>query len=134
VIRVYQTKSESLDMKLPKIFNSKPFLGILLIALIFAGAIEYKQYSERKSIDNEIAELEAEERRLTEANNQLQQSIGFLSSPEYQEKLARLQLNLKKPDEIVVNFPKEPEGQQTEVVQVDSRSNLFKWWEYIFIN
>ncbi len=121
-------------MKLPKIFNSKPFLGILLIALIFAGAIEYKQYSERKSIDNEIAELEAEERRLTEANNQLQQSIGFLSSPEYQEKLARLQLNLKKPDEIVVNFPKEPEGQQTEVVQVDSRSNLFKWWEDIFIN
>lgn len=120
-------------MKLPKIFSSKVFLGILAIALMFAGAVEYKQYSNRKSIDKEIAELEAEERRLTEANAQLQQSIDFLSSPEYQEKLARLQLNLKKPDEIVVNFPRELQSQQTETVPNDSKSNLYKWWEYIFI-
>lgn len=121
-------------MKLPRVLQSKLFFGILVVALIIALALEYKQYSERREIDQEIAELHEEERRLIEANQQLEQSIGFLSSPEYQEKLARLQLNLKRQGEIVVNFPVASTAEQTEQSIINQPSNLYKWWEYIFIN
>lgn len=121
-------------MKFPKIFYSKLFLAVLIVAVLVGGALEYKQYSDRRQIDREIASLEAEERRLTEANQQLEQSIGFLSSPEYQEKLARLQLNLQKPGEIVVNFPGEQHTEAAATTPAEQPSNLYKWWEYIFIN
>lgn len=121
-------------MKLPKIFHSKVFLGFVVVALLLGIGIEYKQYRDRKLIDQEIAALQAEENRLLESNRQLEQSISFLSSPEYQEKLARMQLNLKKEGEIVVNFPSQSEGAAVSQNNSNSRSNITKWWEYIFIN
>lgn len=121
-------------MKLPKVFYSKPFLIVLALALIIAGTLEYKQYNERKEIDQEIAELLAEEERLLATNKQLEQSISFLSSPEYQEKLARMQLNLKKEGEIVVNFPSDKATSQVVTETPTDSSNMIKWWKYIFIN
>ncbi len=121
-------------MKIPKIFHSKLFLGLVVIALSGALGLEYKQYADRKAIDKEIAELRAEEQKLLENNQRLQQSISFLSSPEYQEKLARMQLNLKKEGEIVVNFPAENQVIGQVQPQTQEQSNLLKWWEYIFIN
>lgn len=121
-------------MKLPKIFYSKIFLLSVIVALFGGLAIEYKQYSDRRAIDNEIAELQAEEQRLLENNQKLEQSISFLSSPEYQEKLARMQLNLKKEGEIVVNFPSENQVEDQTRQSINEKSNVIKWWEYIFIN
>lgn len=121
-------------MKLPKIFYNKLFLGFTIIAFIAGIGLEYKQYSDRKAIDKEIAELQAEESKLLENNRRLEQSISFLSSPEYQEKLARMQLNLKKEGEIVVNFPNDNQVASQNTTQTKSKSNLLKWWEYIFIN
>lgn len=121
-------------MKLPKVFHSKYFLGVLVLALLVAGALEYTQYLDRKQIDQEIAGLLAEEERLISTNKQLEQSISFLSSPEYQEKLARMQLNLKKEGEIVVNFPTESASSRVVTNAPTNSSNLINWWKYIFVN
>ena len=121
-------------MKLPKIFSSTPFLVFTIVAVVAVGALEYNQFMERRKIDQEISGLKTEEQRLTETNKQLEQSISFLSSAEYQDKLARLQLNLKKEGEIVVNFPTESGQATNQTSETQAQSNLIKWWEFIFIN
>lgn len=107
---------------------------VALIAFLVTAGLEYKQWTARKTIDNEIKALQEEERRLNEANNELQNSITFLSSPEYQEKLARMQLNLKREGEIVVNLPTEGQQQNTETNNLQADSNIINWWNYIFVN
>ena len=120
-------------MKLPKIFYSKIFLILLGAVLLFTIVIEFRQWQTRRQVDQEIASLQAEEQRLKENNQQLEQSINFLSTPEYQEKLARLQLNLKKDGEVVIDFPtNQPTNTQPEPPK--PKSNLYNWWQYIFIN
>lgn len=121
--------------KLPNIFYNRWFLGCLIVAFLISGGLEYNQYSKRRQIDSEIESLKQQEKELNGSNQQLEESINFLSSPEYQDKLARLQLNLKKEGEIVVNFSEQQavENQQ-EVNNYSAKSNLIKWWEYIFIN
>lgn len=118
---------------IPKIFYSKLFFLGLLIVLGFMGTKEYQKWQQRRAVDQEIAALQAQDKELQEQNQQLQQSIEFLSSEQYQEKLARLQLNLKKEGEIVVNFPPEP-GRQGPENSPNTSPNPIKWWEYIFIN
>lgn len=121
-------------MKLPRVFYSKWFLGVMLAVFLFSVALEYNQYRQRHTIDAEIEALKRQEQELQASNQQLEQSIDFLSSPEYQDKLARLQLNLKKEGEIVVNIPRQPAGQTEQSDNHSPKSNLIKWWEYIFIN
>lgn len=118
---------------IPKIFFSKVFLTIILAGLIFTGVVEYRKWQERRTVDKEIESLLADQNELSEQNQKLEQSIKFLSSAEYQEKLARLQLNLKKDGEIVVNFPADPEEKSKALVS-DNKLNIIKWWEYIFVN
>ncbi len=121
-------------MKLPAIFKSKLFIVVALIAFLVTAGLEYKQWTARRTIDNEIDALKQEEHRLNEANNELKNSISFLSSPEYQEKLARMQLNLKKEGEIVVNLPGEGQQTNTSIESHQTKSNLVNWWNYIFVN
>lgn len=121
-------------MKWPRIFYNRLFLITLAVVFLFSVILEYNQYRQRHKIDSEIASLKSQELELQASNQQLEQSINFLSSPEYQDKLARLQLNLKKEGEIVVNIP----GRENQAINSSPdhspRSNLIKWWEYIFIN
>lgn len=119
-------------MKLPKIFHSKIFLGVVIIVLIGVFALELQQWQQRRKINAEINHLKEEQAALEERNNALQQSLQYFSSNNYQEKLAREQLGLKKDGEIVINFPPtgtpSNEGSQPEQYQ----SNAQKWWQYIF--
>ena len=121
-------------MKLPKIFFSKIFLIVLAVVLLFTVVVEFRQWQIRKQVDTEIANLQKEEQNLKQSNQQLEQSINFLSTPEYQEKLARLQLNLKKDGEVVVEFPQNQVGINNQTTDTKPNSNLFNWWQYIFIN
>jgi cell division protein FtsL len=121
-------------MKLPKIFYSKIFLIVLAVILLFTVVVEFKQWRIRKQVDTEIANLQKEEQNLKQSNQQLEQSISFLSTPEYQEKLARLQLNLKKDGEVVVDFPQNQASTNDKPTEDKPNSNLYNWWQYIFIN
>lgn len=124
-----------MKIKLPPIFYNRWFLVSLLVAFLITGGLEYNQYSKRRQIDSEIEALKQQENELIGSNQQLEQSISFLSSPEYQDKLARLQLNLKKEGELVVNFTNKQSDQiEQQNDNHSAKSNLIKWWEYIFIN
>lgn len=121
-------------MKLPRIFSSRWFLLVIVLAVGLMMFSEIKQWQQRRAVNNEIAVLKEQEASLLDTNRQLEQSINFLSTPEYQEKLARLQLNLKKEGEIVVEFPQKQNTTTSNQTEVSNQSNLSKWWEYIFIN
>ena len=119
-------------MKLPKIFYSKLFLILVGIVLIGVFALELQQWQQRRKINSEIAHLKQEQSSLEDRNKALQQSLQYFSSNEYQEKLAREQLGLKKDGEIVINFPPNGisagESEKTDIPQ----SNPQKWWQYLF--
>ncbi len=119
-------------MRLPKIFHSKLFLVMIVIVLIGVFTLELQQWQQRRKINAEISHLEEERASLEARNNALQQSLQYFASNNYQEKLAREQLGLKKEGEIVINFP--PNGISGSQVEEPAQplSNPQKWWEYIF--
>ncbi len=121
-------------MKLPRIFYSKLFLIAVIVVLLGVFALELNQWQQRRKIDAEISHLKAEQDNLEARNKALEQSLQYFSSDDYQEKLAREQLGLKKDGEIVINFP--AGGLVTEPVQEPPQptSNVQKWWSYIFNN
>lgn len=119
-------------MKLPKIFHSKLFLGLVLIVLLAVFGLELQQWQQRHKINAEINHLKDEQADLESRNNALQQSLQYFSSTDYQEKLAREQLGLKKDGEIVVNFPPDGIAAQNNNDAVKPQSNPQKWWQYLF--
>lgn len=121
-------------MKLPKIFHSKLFLATVLVVLLGIFALELQQWQQRRKIDSEISHLIQEQAELEERNTALQQSLQYFSSSSYKEKLAREQLGLKKDGEIVINFPAGGIAEGSENDHSQPKSNLQKWWEYIFKN
>lgn len=121
-------------MKLPKIFHSKLFLAAVVIVLLGVFALELQQWQQRRKIDSEISQLVAEQADLDQRNKALQESLEYFSSDNYQEKLAREQLGLKKDGEIVINFPSGGVISQPSESEPEPQSNPQKWWQYIFKN
>lgn len=119
-------------MKLPKIFHSKLFLGAVIIVLLGVFTLELQQWQQRRKINAEINHLKEEQASLEARNNALQQSLQYFSSENYQEKLAREQLGLKKDGEIVINFPPNGIPSGDEKPAEKPTSNPQKWWQYIF--
>jgi cell division protein FtsB len=83
-------------------------------------------------VNREIDSLIAQERDLAQKNRDLENSLNFLTSDEYREKIARQQLNLKKDGEIVVNFPNDTATTESTVASGPQKSNPQKWWDYFF--
>jgi hypothetical protein len=105
--------------------------------LAIAGSLEWQQIRERRAINQEIAAMEAQERELQQRNTDLQSSLELLQNQSHQEKLAREQLGLQKPGEIVIQFPKT--GETTTATSADAAkthgiyyTNIRAWWEYVF--
>lgn len=119
-------------MQIPSLFQSKIFLMLVLILLISVGSLEFKQWQQRRAVNQEIESLMAQERELQQKNKDLESSLNFLTSDEYREKIARQQLNLKKDGEIVVNFPKPELAQAGNGTAPSAKSNPLKWWDYLF--
>lgn len=118
-------------MKLPVILQSKLFLILMIIILSGGIYLQYQKFEKQKALDEEIQSLENEREALTKKNEELEQSLKFFASNEYQEMLAKEQLGLQREGEIVVNFPQDSDNSnQTEITQ--SESNPAKWWRYIF--
>jgi cell division protein FtsB len=119
-------------MKLPKIFYSKYFLFGVIVVLIGVFALELPQWEQRRKINSEISQLKTQQSELEANNAALEQSLQYFASSNYQEKLAREQLGLKKDGEIVVNFP--PGGVPTGKAEQPEKpqSNPEKWWQYLF--
>ncbi|HVY68202.1 MAG TPA: septum formation initiator family protein, partial [Patescibacteria group bacterium] len=66
-------------------------------------------------------------------NDELNQSLQYLNSPSFKERVAREQLNLKKEGETVYGFSEADSASSTALaVPTDGLSNPAKWWNYFF--
>ena len=112
--------------------SSKIVIALLASFLLFLCYLKWQQYKSERAVDAEKQSLISQERSLEKKNDDLNQSLSYLSTPEFKERLARQQLNLKKDGEVVYNFSEktnEPDSTATPVSQ-DSGSNFKKWVNY----
>lgn len=108
----------------------------MLIAclLIFLFDIKYKQWKNQRAVERQQQELTAQINLLTKKNSGLNQSMSYLNSLSFKERVAREQLNLKKAGELAYTFTQAPTPSSTPVVTTDSKSNFEKWVDYFTQN
>lgn len=113
-------------------FISNRFAVVLLIgSLVLLSVSQYHQWRSREKIQHQIDSLKSEAKTVEEKNGQLEDSLKYLSSTSATERLARQQMNLKKPGEIAVVFmPSKDAGVVTS--ETKRQSNVRAWWEYFF--
>lgn len=119
-------------MNYKKILSNKFVFFLLIIVLASLGGLKYKQWQHQRAIDAEKQSLIEQTNKLEQKNQELKDSLAYIGSQDFKEKIARQQLNLKKQDEYVFNFSDNlVNGTSTDdlVVQV-KKPNYQKWVEY----
>lgn len=111
--------------------------GIILAIFISTNAVREAYRSRR--IENEVAGLKQEAKRIENENKQLTERIAYFETSEFQEKVAKEKLNLQKLDEnvVVVNrgIKKEEVSGQEQIRTDDDQldiPNYLKWWNFFF--
>ena len=102
---------------------------ILVAVMILAARIMVQ----KRDIDRQISNLEAQTDRIQRDNEELGDLIKYFSTSDFQEKQAREKLNLKKDGEYVVVLPPDEEVEAVATARnSDSRSNAKLWFDYFF--
>ncbi|MFH0779892.1 MAG: septum formation initiator family protein [Parcubacteria group bacterium] len=110
-----------------------------VIILLAAGIA--REYSARRALDRQIAELTEELSQLNKRNTGFLRSIQAFQSGFFIEDQARMKLNLVKPGEKVAVIPSAPlkneaPGAAGAVESADSPSSAWRnagfWWQYFF--
>lgn len=113
--------------------SSKFAAAALLLLLVFVGQLKYRQWLAMKAIQKEKNSLTEQERQLTQRNKELANSLAFLQSADFKEKVARQQLNLQREGEVVYSFSNNSIGDNSaQNSGAPEQSNLKKWWNYFF--
>ena len=120
-------------------FLSSPFFlagGIVL--LIFFGWAGLNEYLSERAIDAEVNELKQAIDGLESKNQELESSLAYIQTPEFQELEAKRQLGLAKDGENVIVFSDKPAGKikssdnETDGEDAPQLSNPQKWLNYFF--
>lgn len=82
----------------------------------------------------EKEKLAQQMRSLQQKNQELSQSLSYLNSTSFKERVARQQLGLKKEGETVYNFTASGGKTLEEPSEQNERGNFEKWVEYFFGN
>lgn len=113
------------------------FLGCVAIVFIFL-AISRETYRKRQ-VQNEIAKLQEEAKRIQGDNMRLSEKLAYLEGRDYQEKEIRDKLNLQDSKENVViidtGIAQKKVEDAPEIVQQEvlfKQTNPQKWWNYFF--
>lgn len=127
------------------LFSSKifPVLGLILAILITYSLV--KKIEKKRGVNQEISGIIEEIDNLENKNNELKEMIDYLESSTFLEKEARVNLDLKKPEEkvVVVKGLEKSEENKSEksifmISGLDKRvkppeeTNPQKWWGYFF--
>jgi len=115
-----------------KISTRAAVLGLIILFLILAQ-LKWKQWQSEREIEKQRQSILQQADALQKKNDELNQSLQYLNSPDFKENVARQQLGLKKQGEQVYSFANNsanPGQDQTG----DGQSNLKKWWGYFFGN
>ncbi len=84
------------------IFHSKIVWVIILLLIFYAVFLFSDKYARTLQLKEDIKRLESELEELKLKNNNLSQEVKLLKSDKYVEKIAREELGLTKPDEILI--------------------------------
>lgn len=121
--------------KLVRFFNSRAFLVVIFVAgilvLVGYGRAYYRDYK----IRHEIVSLQQEVRRLEKKKLETLSILNYVSSPDFVEEKARLELNMRKPGEQVLVIPEVSVSTTVSDTQVEELgkkylNNPIKWWYY----
>lgn len=121
-------------MQISQKISSKIAIFGLVILAGFLGLQEYKQLSNQKKIEAQKRNLQAQADALTKKNADLSESLKYLNSPNFKEKVARQQLNLKKEGETVYSFADASMSNSSIEQSKTKQANFAKWWNYFFAN
>lgn len=94
--------------------------------------LKYQQWKNQKEVEKQKQNLVAQTDTFKKKNDELNQSLQYLNSTSFKERVAREQLNLKKEGETVYSFDieKVEDADITSPEQKDT--NMIKWWNYFF--
>jgi len=126
-----------------RILNSKLVLIGSLILLVVISVALSKAIHKRYQIQKEIKAIKEEVEEAEGKNRELSQLIGYLSTDNFREKMARQKLNLKRAGETVVAIPVLPESEKSILGNINEQEpektpvankwdNPKKWWHYLF--
>ena len=114
--------------------TSKLAIVLLLLMLVFLGNLKFQQWKNQKKIEAEKQNLEKQASDLQRKNNELAQSLEYINSPNFKERVARQQLNLKKEGEAVYSFIQIDSAPSSPAGPEKTSTNAAKWWNYFFAN
>jgi cell division protein FtsB len=112
--------------------SSKITIIGLFILMAFLADWKYRQWVSEKLIEKQKLDLQQQADALQKKNNELSQSLEYLSSDTFKEGVAREQLDLKKQGEQVYTFVDSSESSQTQAQAPSGPSNAKKWLDYFF--
>lgn len=116
-----------------KLSSKITIIGLCLL-LIFFGDLKFKQYQNQRQIEQQRQSLQKQADDLQKKNNDLTQSLQYLNSDSFKERVARQQLGLKRTGEQVYAFTNAPAPAPADSNTQSSGGNLKKWWDYFFGN
>src|SRR5690554_5920158 len=102
-----------MSRRFKKFISSKAFKLLLLIFFFLAGFKFYLNYKKIEQIKGEIEILHNRIELSLERNEELKNELGNVNDPEYIEKIARKELGLVKPGELLL-VPIEDEEEEKD--------------------
>ena len=109
-------------------------LGLVVLAIIL-GQSKYWQWRNQKAIEANIAVLKQQEAERQQKIDDLNQSISYLNSNDFKEKVAREQLGFKRSGENVYGFSEPTNAVQPVAATLQVKTNnTSAWWNYFFGN
>ncbi|MBE3093280.1 MAG: septum formation initiator family protein [Chloroflexi bacterium] len=84
------------------IFHSKIVLAIILLLILYIVFLFSDKYARALQLKEDIKRFESEIEELKMQNNNLSEEVELLKSDKSVEKIAREELGLTKPDEILI--------------------------------
>lgn len=120
-----------------KIFTGRGFTVVMVLGIAVMLLSLGKEVVRKFQIQSQIKELEQEISTLEQQNSEFNELLAYFNSSAFQEKEARVKLNLTAPGETVVVLPEEEnvteEDEETvAVAEAAPTSNVQKWINYFF--
>jgi cell division protein FtsB len=113
------------------LLSSKLTLLLLVVTAVFFGRLKFKQYKQNKEIESEKQKIIAQISALENKNQEISQSLEYFKSEGFKERVAREQLNLKKPEEQIFSFKsRDLQNVVAEKAPEETIPNFQKWLRY----
>lgn len=111
--------------------NQRAFAIIALVFLLLLLIPLAKNYSRKRLVEQEIADIQQEINDFESKNKELKGMIDYLQSDQSLEEQARLNMGLKRPGETVAVIQGEALGVITPArEETVALPNWQKWWQY----